>query len=361
VTHEIARRLVDQGDKVEWFSGSYPGARAEETLGGIRFIREGRQWSVHARAFRRYRGRVEDEFDVVVDQINTIPFFTPMWARMPIVAFIHQLAREIWWYESRFPVSGLGYLAEPLYLRVYRNVRVTTVSSSTRDDLRRLGFSGPITIIPEGLEELTHTDGPKSYDTPVFLYVGRLAPSKRVADLIKAIAIFNLSGGNGRLNLVGEGSQRYVDHLKRLASQLGIVDRVTFLGRLPVDEKHQLMASAHILLLASVREGWGLVVTEANAFGTPAIAYDVPGLRDSIRREQTGLLVAPNPDALAHAMRRLWTDRSLYRRLSDSAREWSRTFTFGETARAFRSELVAALGDKAGNTQTDSKSAGKKL
>jgi glycosyltransferase involved in cell wall biosynthesis len=339
---------VQQGDSVEWFSAAFKGAADEEVLDGVRIVRAGRQWTVHWRAFRRYRSRLESSFDVVIDEINTIPFFTSLWSAIPAVVFIHQLAREVWWYESPFPINAIGFACEPWYLRIYRSVPIVTVSSSTRDDLKLLGLKGPITVIPEGLEVTTeqHVDRP---DTPRFLYVGRLAPSKRIADLLRALAAFNQHGVPGQLRLIGDGAPRYANRLRRLASDLGILSNVEFLGRTSVPRKHQEMASAHMLLLASVREGWGLVVTEANAYGTPAVAYDVPGLRDSIRPEETGLLVPPTPQHLGAAMWRLWQDRTLLSRLSDGAMKWSSTFTFDETARRFRdavSSVVASAGSE---------------
>jgi hypothetical protein len=85
--------------------------------------------------------------------------------------FIHQLAREVWWYESPFPINALGYISEPWYLRIYRKTPVLTVSKSTEGDLRRLDFSGPIEVIPEGLEPITATELAKE-TKPTFLYVG---------------------------------------------------------------------------------------------------------------------------------------------------------------------------------------------
>ena len=117
-----------------------------------------------------------------------------------------QLAREVWWYESPFPLSAMGYLVEPLYLTRYRHVPVLTISKSTEGDLRRLGFKGPITVLPIGIEEVTVTPEAKA-DTPTFLYVGRLAPSKRIAHMLQALAQFRAANGNGVLWLVGSGSE----------------------------------------------------------------------------------------------------------------------------------------------------------
>jgi glycosyltransferase involved in cell wall biosynthesis len=141
--------------------------------------------------------------------------------------------------------------------------------------------------------------------------------------------------------LIGNGSKAYQRSLARLARRLRVEPNVKFFGWVAPQEKHRLMAEAHALLMTSVREGWGLVVTEANACGTPALVYDVPGLRDSVRNEVTGLVVAPRPLSLANAMMRIASDTNLYSRLADEGRRWSRTFSLDEAGR-----LVAqALGE----------------
>jgi glycosyltransferase involved in cell wall biosynthesis len=225
---------------------------------------------------------------------------------------------------------------------LYSDQDVITVSASTRDDLRRLGFAGQITVIPEGVETISKLEVAKGIE-PDFLFVGRLAPSKRVGDLIRAFAAFFKTINRGDLYLLGDGSSQYVERLRHLVGDCGLSTRVHFLGRLSTLEKHRAMARASALLMASVREGWGLVVTEANALGTPAIGYDVPGLRDSIKHLETGLLVNPSPDALAEAMLLIWLDAELRSRLSNSAAKWSSTFSFENTAAGFRDSLANTL------------------
>jgi glycosyltransferase involved in cell wall biosynthesis len=310
----------------------------------VRIVRAGRQWTVHWEAYRRYHAAISASFDIVVDEVNTIPFFTPLWAGIPVVMFIHQLAREVWWYESGFPLNIIGFVAEPVYLRCYKRVPVLTVSASTRDDLAGFGFIGAITIVPEGLEQVVDVAAAKALD-PIVLYVGRLTPSKRVTDVIQAFAMFRKAAPLAKLRLIGDGLPSYVQRLNSLAADLGIKGLVEFLGRVPPLQKHQEMARAHILAIASVREGWGLVVTEANSFGTPAVAYDVPGLRDSIRNEETGLLVPPSPKMLAEAMARLWRDPDLYGRLSRGARAWAATFSFDRTAEVFDASIRSIVAE----------------
>jgi glycosyltransferase involved in cell wall biosynthesis len=279
---------------------------------------------------------------VVIDEVNTIPFFTPLWADVPQVMFIHQLAREVWWYESVFPLSAVGYVAEPLYLRLYRHLPVLTVSTSTKQDLCRLGFRSSVTIIPEGLEPIADIKTVKPAE-PTFVYVGRMAPSKRIEHILAAFAMFREATGRGQLRLIGTGPSAYRGSLERLARRLRVDGHIEFSGRVSTADKHRLMAESHLLLMTSVREGWGLVVTEANACGTPAIVYDVPGLRDSVRNESTGLVVSPRPERLADAMIRLIYDHALYNRLAKEARIWSKTFSFDEAARLWAEALEKTL------------------
>jgi len=290
-------------------------------------------------AFRRYRGRLTGQFDIVIDEINTIPFFTSLWAGIPSFVLIWQLAREVWWYESRFPLNAIGYVLEPIYLRAYRKTPVFTFSESTAADLRRLGFKGDITMVPIGIEPIQVPDKSKAAE-PSFIYVGRLAPSKRVHEIIEAFALFRGRLGSGRLLLIGEGPEPYVRKLARVAARLAVSDSVEFCGWLSGAAKHKRMAQAHALLMASAREGWGLVVTECNACGTPAVVYDVPGLRDAVRHLQTGLVVRPSPRYLADGMELLIGDAELYVRLRETALRWSRTFSFDVAAQIVGNALT---------------------
>jgi glycosyltransferase involved in cell wall biosynthesis len=217
-----------------------------------------------------------------------------------------------------------------------------TVSASTKADLLRLKFTGSISIIPEGIEQIAHQQISKS-TKPAFLYVGRLAPSKRVEDIIKAFAGFRRKVGVGNLRIVGSGSTSYQNSLVLLARTLGVQQHVAFCGRVSTLEKHRLMAEAHALLMTSVREGWGLVISEANACGTPAIVYDVPGLHDSVRHEVTGLVVPQQPEKLSDAMVRLTTDSDLYGRLVAAGRGLSMSLSYDGAAQAARLAILAAV------------------
>ncbi|TMD11855.1 MAG: glycosyltransferase [Chloroflexi bacterium] len=361
----MARRWVEAGDQVEWFTAAFPGAPPRTEIDGVRILRSGHQWTVHAHAVAHYRGRLHGRFDVVIDEVNTLPFFTPWWAGIPTVLLIYQLAREVWWYETPFPVNAVGFALETWYLRAYRGTPAFTISASTEADLRRLHWRAPITVIPVGIERnelvLQHPrpDPPPSRgrespphpppsgaselnEKPVFLYAGRLAPSKRVHEILGAFALFHREAGGARLCLMGDGPPAYLRRLRQQAERLRISQDVEFAGWMDGDPKRRRMARAAALLMASVREGWGLVVTEAADCGTPAIVYDVPGLRDAVRTDKTGLIVPPEPAAMAAAMHRLVHEHGLRERLGAEARAWSRTFTFERMAAEMHAGLERA-------------------
>lgn len=338
LTFEVARRWVQWGHEVTWFTAGFPGGQEEEILEGVRIIRRGKQISVHLKAFRYYKDQGQGKFDVVIDEINTIPFFTPLYVKEKHVAYINQLAREVWFYEMPFPVNLLGYLIEPIFLRIYRKTPIVTISESTQDDLRKLGaikvvvvhpgFSGlPLAELPQILEKAKK---------PTVLYVGRVVPSKRVNEIIEAIHLVREQVPEVQLQVAGSISRSYLSKLEREVKHFNLENNVTFLGKISFQERQTLMKQAHLLALASVREGWGLVVIEANAFGTPAVVYKVPGLVDSVQDGKTGLITPHNdPQTLAEEISRGLLDDSFREKLSRGALEWSRQYTWQKNAEGF--------------------------
>ncbi|GFP29956.1 hypothetical protein HKBW3S44_00767 [Candidatus Hakubella thermalkaliphila] len=348
VTHEIAKRWVQWGHEVTLFTAGFPGAIPEEEFEGVRIIRRGEQYSVHYEAFRYYRRYLEGRLDVVIDEINTIPFLTPLYVKEKKVAFFHQLAREVWLYESKFPMNVIGYVSEPLYLKVYRNIPTVVVSESTRQDLLRLGFRR-VHVVHDGIDVTPLAEVPppvEKANEPTVLYVGRVVPSKRVTDIVEAVGLVRKDVPNVRLWVVGDGKAHYMANLRHQVERYKLDGHLRFWGKVSLEKKLELMKQAHVLALASVREGWGLVVIEANAMGTPAVVYNVHGLRDSVHHGETGLICAENrPRALAQALVSLLKDESQRTRLAQSALQWSRKFTWDRTADEFLAISKMAAGD----------------
>lgn len=125
---------------------------------------------------------------------------------------------------------------------------------------------------------------------PTVIFIGRLSPNKRPGHAIRAFGLVRRQM-HAQMWVIGSGPEEA--RLRRTAGP-GVI----FLGHVPEEEKHERLARAHALVATSVREGWGLVVTEAAARGTVAIGYDVPGLRDSIGASG-GVLTRADPVSLA--------------------------------------------------------------
>lgn len=294
-TAHITREWALAGHEVTWFCAAVRGQPAEQVVEGVRIVRGGSRFSVFAAARRWYLRQGMGRFDVIVDEVNTRPFLSPRWAGgTPVVALIFQVCKEIWSFEMPAPVALLGrYVLEPHWLRLYRDVPTLTISESSRASLADYGLRR-IEIVPVGVPDLKRPDVQRE-TRPTVLFVGRVSDNKRPGDAVEAFRLLREQLSEARMWVVGDGPQRA--HLQAAAPE-----GVTFLGRVDEDTKHELMARAHVLVVTSVREGWGLVVDEAAAMGTPSIGYDVPGLRDSVVTAR-GVLVPPTPAALAASLR----------------------------------------------------------
>lgn len=334
--NSVARELVVRGHNVTFFAPTVAAHPANENDEGVEIVRAGGRLSVYRAARRFWRSSGAGAYDVVIDSINTRPFMTPRWVRStPIVALIYQLAREIWFYETPLPIAVLGrYVLEPRWLRAYRDVPALTISESSAVSLRQHHGWNDVTVIPVGLAAIPTTDVAKE-TRPTVVFLGRLVRMKRPADAIEAFARLRREHPDARLWIVGTGPLE-----KRLRERAP--PGVELLGHVTTEARSELLTRAHVLVTTSVREGWGLNVSEAAVCGTPSIAYAVPGLVDSVRASG-GELVQPTPDALGDALVRFF-DGNL--RMTPQPG----TATWGEVADAVEQrlyEVIAAHGSGA--------------
>ena len=301
-THNVANEWIKEGHSVTLFCAAVDRRPAVEEIDGLHIIRRGTRHSVYRQAKRFYLLEGKGNFDLVVDEVNTRPFGAPKWVEgAPVVALIHQVCREIWFYETSYPVALVGrYLLEPLWLRGYRNVLTVTLSESSKASLEIYGLSR-VVVVPVGFRSAGEPPDITRETRPTILFVGRLSANKRPDEAIKAFGLFRETMPTAVLWVVGTGPME--DELRMSAPE-----GVHFLSKISPTEKVERLARANVLIATSVREGWGLVVTEAAAVGTPVIAYDVAGLRDSVRASN-GVLSMPNPKALSSALQEFFSTR----------------------------------------------------
>jgi glycosyltransferase involved in cell wall biosynthesis len=294
-TEGFARELAARGHHVTLFVGAVQGRAADEVVDGIRIVRRGGRLGVYREAKRFWReegGR--GRFDVVIDEVNTRPFLTPRYIHdTPIVALIHQVAKEVWKYEVPFPVGLVGrYFFEPRWLRTYRSTPVMTDSPSSAASLVPYGIRDAAPL-PIGAAPIERPQVDKEA-VPTIVFVARLVESKRPHHVLEAFREVRAAVPDAQLWMIGDGPYR-----ARLEG--AAVPGVQLLGRVSMREREERMARAHVLVAASVREGWGLTVSEAAAVGTPSIGYRAPGLVDSVPASG-GHLVDEAPAALASAL-----------------------------------------------------------
>ena len=320
VTFELLKRWSRLGVTCTWFSAG----KGTEVKEGVQLVRSGGRLSVYWKA---YRFLSRSHYDVVIDQVNTIPFFTPLYYKGRSVALFHQLCEEVWFYEMGFPLNYIGYYAEKMYLSLYKHTPALTISESSKNCLRRHGIRGAF-VMSLGVDSQPLAKvGAKKEGSLV--YVGRLKRSKRVDEAILAVSIVAAHVPSVKLHIVGKGEEE--ERLKELVTSLNLSKNVIFHGFLPKAERNTLLKESCAILVTSVKEGWGLIVTEANAFGTPAIVYNVDGLRDSVLNGRTGVITPKNtPASLAGSIVGLLSDDKLRKELSENALEFAKRYKLNE-------------------------------
>jgi glycosyltransferase involved in cell wall biosynthesis len=331
-TREVLKRWAEAGHNVTLFTSKFKNCREEEVVDGVRIVREGGRYSVYWKAKKFYDERFSRErYDAVIDEINTRPFLTPRFVKNgeKIIALIHQLAREYWFCETPFPISYLGYyFFEDRWLKNYRKIRTVTVSESSMRDLVDLGFE-KVFVVGEGLNFGPLEKLGEKQDSPVMVFTGRLKRAKRPDHAFEAFKIVRGKIPEAELWIIGNGYFKK----KLMENARG---GVKFFEAVSNEERRELVRRAWVLVNPSVREGFGLNVIEANALGVPCVAYDVPGLRDSIKDGQTGILVkSGNVEALAEATLLVLTEHDFRRKLSENALDYSKSFSWDRVADEF--------------------------
>jgi glycosyltransferase involved in cell wall biosynthesis len=341
---EVFSRIVARGHRVDLLCSSWPNAPQHVNLDGIDVYRVGTRHTFPFVAHRYYARRLKrNDYDVVIEDLNKIPLYTPLWGLKRLIALVHHLFGSTVFREASAPLAAAVWLSERPLASSYSGVPFQAVSVSTADDLVDRGIPrGSIRVIYNGVDSKRLTPAPaERSDQPLFIYLGRLKKYKRVDVVIKAFAELNVP--DARLEIAGTGDYRA--SLEGLVKSLDLGDRVRFLGFIPEDEKVHLLRRAWASALASPKEGWGISNLEAAACGTPVIAANSPGIRESVINGETGFLVPQDdPHAMTAAMRGIVQQPHLVDVLGAAGRRFAETFTWDRAANetlAHLEEVVA--------------------
>lgn len=357
-THEMMKRLVKKGYSITHFACGFEKSETQETIDGVQYIRGSR--SPLKIIFDAHKYIKEfGSFDWVVEQRNTHHFFTRLWLpkTQPRALFIHHVTREQWFTECGYLIGTLGRIQEILTLKWINSYPAFTASKSTADELigdygfnadRVFDFHQGLNVPPPALQTL-----PAKSETPQFIFVGRFSRYKGIDAAILAMKSFYEKIGAGRLVIVGQKNKKFEQKiwqpLLKKYPELG--QYIHFTGFVSDAERDRLMAQSHAIVVPSNREGWGIIVTEANAQNTPAIVYPSQGLEEAVDYGRTGLICShKTPQSLADSMIKIWQDPSLRKELTDKARTWSESFDWdiaaGQADIFFQNPNLLALFNK---------------
>lgn len=347
---EHCRRLAQDGHHVTVVTSSYPGAAAQEHIDGYEVLRRGSKYTVFFWAAWNYFFHIKNkrEIDIIIEEINTAPFMTQWYAHTKKrFLYIYQLSRQIWFHEISFPMNIIGYVLEPIYLFFLQRNPVCTESESTKKDLIRFGFSQKsIYVIPIGITPPKRSPTSKppqrdpKYTAPTILSFGAIRSMKNTLDQVKAFEIAKQTIPRLKLIICGSLDTKYALRVKRHIAGSKYARDITCLGRVNDGKKHEVMTRAHLICVTSVKEGWGMIVTEAAQHQTPAIVYNIDGLRDSVVPEKTGIICQTNtPTSLAGEIVTLLQNEKRRRIMGKNAATHAKKFTYNKAYRTFLSVI----------------------
>lgn len=351
--HSIAAIWAQSGLQVTMRTSFAKGRPTSAERDGYRVSRKAGRYGVFPRsALAEVTGRL-GPCDALVEIWNGMPFMSPLWWRKPRVIWLHHVHGPMWGMTLPAPVAKVGVLLEErIAPKFYRHQPIVTLSpSSYRELVDDLGFDAErVRVIPPGLNPFFTPGGERS-ERPLAVAVGRLVPVKDFPRLVRVMAGVRERVPNAELVIVGEGYER--DKILETVDRVGGRDWVRLAGRVSDDELRELYRSAWLATSVSVREGWGMTLTEAAACGTPTVATDISGHADAVARDRSGLL-RDTDDQLVEAMVAVMTDTELRRRLQAGALERAAELTWEATALAnFRALAADALRRQGRHAEAD--------
>lgn len=328
IIHEVYRRLQARGHSVTFLTCGFSGGGATDEIDGMAVRRIGNLYNFNFVTSRYINRELKGQVDVVVEDLNKLPFYTPSFTDRPVLVNIPHLFGTTVFQQALAPLAAYVYLQERLIPRVYRNCQFQVLSESTRSDLEKRGIpADQLHVVRTGIDHEYYRPAERNGQLPPsnLLYLGRLKKYKCIEYPIEVLAGLAQRSPDVKYYIAGEGDFR--EELEARARERGVADRVEFVGYVDGKEKQDLLAKTRVLCYTSPKEGWGLSVIEANAVGVPCVASDSPGLCEAVRNEETGYLV-PHGDlpALERRIGELLTDDDQWKAMSARGIQWADQF-----------------------------------
>lgn len=343
---ELLRRIVSYGHHVTLVCSGWRGCLPEETVEGIRIHRTGNRYNFNLVVPSLLRKLVKSyKYDILVEDINKIPFYTPLYLKLKTLIVIPHLFATTVFHEVNPILASYVYAAELPMIPLYRGRHFNVISDSTAKELIARGVpEKDVSVIHCGIDRKLYSHQPSipKFERPTILYLGRIKKYKSIHHLIRAFVLVRAKLPDAHLMIVGDGD--FSRPLEALAEKLGVNNSIDFAGYVPRDDKVDRLRRAHVAVLPSLKEGWGLTNIEANAVGTTVVAANTPGLRDSVKDNVSGLLYEyGHIDELASHLISILTDTPLRERLQQGGLRWASQFDWDTAAKSFESLLFDVL------------------
>jgi glycosyltransferase involved in cell wall biosynthesis len=335
--HEIAKRFIVKGNQVTLFCAQDQVMKlpSEEVIDGIKIVRKGGRFSIYFWAPIYYLGKLRKNADIIIDVQNGIPFFTQFFSlRKKKFCLVHHVHGKQFFYEFSNPLASVGFLLEKyLFPFVYRSQDIIAVSKTTKDELVKLGFKkNKISVVYNGIYCSKNLEQIKKFPIPTIIYLGRIKKYKRVDLLIRLMPQILKKVPHTKLLIAGWGTEGSV--ITDIVMRGSIKKNVEILGPVSELKKKELLSKSWIFVNPSIHEGWSISVLEANSYGTPAVAFKVPGLSESIVDGKTGML-CDTEEGLVDCISKLLLNKDQRSKLGKNARDWATTFSWDKSADEF--------------------------
>lgn len=338
--YEIFARLIKKGHGVVLLCSRAPGQERREVIDGFQIYRIGRRANFNflvpaaLRAILRHQN-----IDIVVDDLNKIPFYSTAFTRKRVLPTLMHLFRGTIYRETNPIFASYVYATERLVSVLYRRTNFVAISNSTAQDLREIGVKRKIYVVNSGIPERKQSKSEKRTKDLV-AYVGRVKAYKSIDHFVQAVALIS-KRRKIRATIVGDGDA--LDDLKSLAQKLAV--DIDFPGFVSEKEKFHIYHSAQVVVQPSIKEGWGLTAIEAQSCNTPVVCADSPGLREVVVHGKTGFLYRYGDiNEMAARITELLDEKKKWRNYSRAARKWSEKFSWCASAREFEKVLEGEAG-----------------
>jgi glycosyltransferase involved in cell wall biosynthesis len=341
--YEIFGRLT--GDfNVSLLCTHFKNAPESEEIDGIKIHRVGSRNTFNFHVPRAYRKiREKGSFNLVIEDLNKIPFFGGNFIHEKRIAILHHLFGKAIYTETNPLFASYVYFSEKLIPKFYRTVPIIAISESSRNKIVNMGIPRRnVEVIYNGVDLNSYQSRVKKSVHPTIICLNRMKKYKRMDVLIRSIPEVLKSIPDLRVFLVGEGDD--LPRLKGLTRKNGIEHIIEFTNFVSEERKTELLASSWVSVNTSPIEGWGLTSIEAQGSGTLSVVPDSPGLRETVKNGISGYIYPfGDTETLSKILIKILNDKKLVVKMGASAKKWAENFSWDESARRMKEMIDIQL------------------